>query len=202
MFIARTGLAILLIGYPVIIYFGLNYLDPRLFAGALITFAVLRLLLDKHSERTTGVASQSMPIYVAAILVAICLAALDPVLMLRFYPALVNAIFFAIFAASLIWPPSMIEKIARLTTPNLPEQGVRYTRTVTFVWCGFFVFNALVSVATTLWASMEVWALYNGLISYLLIAAIYSVEYLIRRRVRRKNEVRERTESWPQQRQI
>ena len=62
---------------------------------------------------------------------------------------------------------------------------MEYTRTVTKVWLGFFVFNGAVALATALWASDAVWALYNGLIAYCLIGILGGAEWLVRRRVRR-----------------
>jgi uncharacterized membrane protein len=35
-----------------------------------------------------------------------------------------------------------------------------------------------------LWASERVWALYNGLIAYLLIGTLFAVEWLVRQRVK------------------
>ena len=54
----------------------------------------------------------------------------------------------AVFAVSLRFPPSAVERIARLSDPDLPPQGVAYTRRVTQVWCGFFVFNGAAALAT------------------------------------------------------
>ena len=45
-------------------------------------------------------------------------------------------------------PQSLVERLARLQTPNLNTQAIQYTRRVTQVWCGvfclkYFAFNAL-----------------------------------------------------------
>src|SRR3546814_1801752 len=56
---------------------------------------------------------------------------------LRFYPVCINALMFALFFLSLLQPPSMIERFARIVEPNLPETGVWYTRQVTKIWCAF-----------------------------------------------------------------
>ena len=90
----------------------------------------------------------------------------------------------AVFAISLRYPPSAIERLARLQEPDLPESGVRYTRRVTQVWCGFFIVNGSIALATVLWASDAAWALYNGLIAYLLMGLLFAAEWLVRRRVR------------------
>ena len=89
-----------------------------------------------------------------------------------------------VFAASLAFPPTAVERIARLSEPDLPPSGVAYTRRVTQVWCGFFVLNGALALATALWMSDRAWALYNGLIAYGLIGLLFGVEWLVRQRVR------------------
>jgi uncharacterized membrane protein len=74
--------------------------------------------------------------------------------------------------------------LARLREPDLPPHAVVYVRRVTQVWCGFFLLNGSVALATALWASERVWALYNGLIAYLLIGTLFAVEWLVRQRVK------------------
>jgi uncharacterized membrane protein len=114
------------------------------------------------------------------------LSAVDAGLAMRLYPVLMNAAMLAAFAWSLAQPPSMIERFARLHEPDLPESGVRYTRTVTFVWCGFFILNGAVALWTALQASLELWALYNGLIAYGLMGALLGGEFLVRGFVRKR----------------
>jgi uncharacterized membrane protein len=105
--------------------------------------------------------------------------------LLRFYPVAVNAGMLLLFGATLLRPPSMIERIARLTEKHLPPEAVRYTRVVTRVWCGFFVVNGAIALATALLADLTLWTLYNGVIAYLLIALLFAGEMVVRRRVRR-----------------
>ena len=81
---------------------------------------------------------------------------------------------------------TMVERLARLTTPDLPEQGVRYTRKVTLVWCLFFIANGACSGWTIWQGDLALWSLYNGLISYLLMGALMGGEWLIRQRVMKR----------------
>ncbi|GGP21754.1 hypothetical protein [Silvimonas iriomotensis] len=103
----------------------------------------------------------------------------------RLYPVLVNLAMLIVFALSLKAPQTMIERIARLTEPDLPESGVRYTRRVTVAWCVFFAANGLIALATALYGDARVWSIYNGLIAYGLIGLMLGGEWLIRQRVRR-----------------
>ena len=72
-----------------------------------------------------------------------------------------------------------------MTEPQLPEVAVRYTRTVTQVWAGFFLANGLVVVALNIWAPLSWWTLYTGLIAYGLMGLLFAGEWLVRQRVRR-----------------
>jgi uncharacterized membrane protein len=105
-----------------------------------------------------------------------------------YYPVLVNAALLVVFAASLVSPPSIVERIARLREPDLPQAGVVYTRRVTLVWTVFFALNGAVALYTAMFATLETWALYNGLIAYLLIGTVFAVELLVRTVVRARLE--------------
>ena len=89
--------------------------------------------------------------------------------------------FLIVFSYSLLKPPSVIERLARLQEPDLPEEGVIYTKKVTLVWCVFFVFNILASLYTVFYTSTEIWTLYNGLISYVLMGTLFLSELLYRK---------------------
>jgi uncharacterized membrane protein len=79
----------------------------------------------------------------------------------------------------------MVERMARLREPELSPAGVRYTRKVTWVWVGFFIFNAGTSAALTLWARLSWWTLYNGLLVYFIMGVLFGGEWLLRQRLRR-----------------
>ncbi|MGS0706379.1 septation protein IspZ [Acinetobacter sp. ANC 3781] len=110
---------------------------------------------------------------------------------LKMYPVFMSVGACMIFASTLVKPPSMIERFARLAEPDLPETGVIWTRKVTIVWCIFFVLNALVALATVLFAPMQIWVLYNGFISYLLMGLLLLGEFILRKRQQRLNQIQE-----------
>lgn len=103
---------------------------------------------------------------------------------MRAYPIAVNTVMLCLFFSSLLHGQTFIERLARLQEPDLPPAGVRYTRHVTQAWCGFFIANGSLAAWTALYADLAVWTLYNGLISYLLMALMFGAEWLVRRRVR------------------
>jgi uncharacterized membrane protein len=101
---------------------------------------------------------------------------------------LVNAALLVAFAASLASPQSAIERIARLRDPELPPAAVAYTRRVTIVWSVFFALNGAAALYTALFTTLETWALYNGLIAYVLIGTVFAVELAIRTAVKARLE--------------
>lgn len=107
---------------------------------------------------------------------------------LKFYPVMINLGMLGLFGWSLINPPPIIERLARLSEPELPDYAIHYTRMVTIVWLAFFAINATVAGALALFASDEHWALYNGGIAYLIIGLIFIVERLYRNYYRSKHE--------------
>ncbi|MEJ6005053.1 hypothetical protein WG899_05810 [Paucibacter sp. AS339] len=161
--------------YPLLVYFGLGRFEPRWLALLLAGLALLRALgsPDRFWRWAAG----------AAMLLAGVTAFANTAMPLKLYPVLVNTVLLLVFGASLFNPPSAIERLARLREPDLDARGVAYTRRVTQVWCVFFVFNGSVALATGLWASDAVWALYNGLLSYGLIGLLLGGEWLWRQHV-------------------
>jgi uncharacterized membrane protein len=102
------------------------------------------------------------------------------------YPVVVNVLLLALFSFTLVRPPSAIERIARLRTAEFPPSAVAYTRKATIAWAVFFALNATASLYTVLGASLETWALYNGLVSYLLIGCMFLGELAVRTWLQRR----------------
>lgn len=107
---------------------------------------------------------------------------------LKLYPVFMSLGALFIFAGTLIRPPSMIERFARLAEPELPQEGVQWTRKVTMVWCGFFCINAVIACMTVFFAPTKIWVLYNGFISYLLMGVLLLGEFLLRKRQQRLHQ--------------
>jgi uncharacterized membrane protein len=149
-------------------------------AGLLLLTALTRLPTLKASRMGRWLVTGAL------LLVALTLWS-NHLLPLKLYPFLMNVLTLGLFGYSLIYPPSMVERIARLTEPDLPPEAVGYTRRVTQVWCGFFIVNGSIALYTALWASQEAWSLYNGVIAYLLMGVLFGGEYLIRLRFRKRH---------------
>lgn len=176
-------LMLVMLLFPAIIYFGLERLGPRGLGLALAAACLARLaFLVKgkalHAGRSLGIGAA----LAGAVLASGAWVFGDAGLLL-FYPVLVNGMLFVIFAVSLLKPPTIVERLARLREPDLPEMAVAYTRGVTKLWCGFFVLNGSIALATAIRADIEIWTLYNGLVAYLLMGALFGAELLVRRKM-------------------
>lgn len=169
-------LALATLAYPLAVYLGFGRIEPFWLGLVLLALMLVRAWAARDVVWLFAGAG-------AALLGVLGMWG-NSWLPLKLYPAVVNAVLLVVFAASVVRPPTVIERIARLREPALPAAAVAYTRTVTMVWCGFFVFNGLAALGTALWASNEIWVLYNGLIAYVLMGALFGVEWLVRRRVK------------------
>lgn len=168
--------------YPLIVYLSLGHIEPRYLALLLLALGGLRWLAGGAQV------VQTRWFALVALTLAASTALLNASLPLKLYPVLVNAVLFAVFGLSLARGPNIAERLARLQDPELDARALAYTRRVTQVWCGFFVLNGGLALAAALWASEEVWALYNGLIAYGLIGLLMGGEWLLRRALRAKYE--------------
>lgn len=173
------GLGLLLAGllYPFAVYYGMEHFAPWQFGLLLGGLWLARAL-------TGGRRPGSLWMAVAAIAFCLLLALFDSPLLLRWYPVLISGFMLALFGLSLKYGPPVVERLARLSEPELPDNAIRYTRQVTIAWCVFFLCNGLLAAALTLWAPLSWWMLYNGLISYGLMGLLFAVEWLLRQRVR------------------
>lgn len=176
----RTAASVALkIAYPVVILAFLRVGSPRFIGVALLALLWLQRWLGAGSigallarfTRLEWAAALAMTGLSATIAVT------DSESLLRAYPIVVNASMLVAFGATLFGGgASMIEKFARVRRPELDASAVRYTRRVTQVWCAFFAINGTVSAAYALWGSRAQWALYNGVITYLLIGVLIAGE--------------------------
>ena len=173
------GLGLLLAGllYPFAVHFGMTHFAPWQFA---LLLGVLWLARAVTGGRRPGSLWMSLVVLVFFALLAL----FNSPVLLRWYPVLISACMLSLFGLSLKFGPPMVERLARLREPVLPDIAIHYTRQVTQVWCLFFLFNGLVAASLTLWAPLSWWTLYNGLIAYGLMGLLFAIEWLIRQKVR------------------
>jgi uncharacterized membrane protein len=174
-------LAIVGVAYPVLVCFGLQVLPPSTVVIGLLMLVGLRLLLGQH-----GIAKSLTYVCWIAMSGLVLLAVWEPLAALKAYPVLLSLGLAGLFGYSLIHPPTVVERIARIRDPNLPDSATRYLRNVTVVWFGFFIVNASVSTWAALSGDLTLWTFYNGFVSYVLIGALFIGEFVLRSYLRRR----------------
>ncbi|HDG7918247.1 TPA: hypothetical protein PCK47_003786 [Klebsiella quasipneumoniae] len=177
---------ILLLAWPFIIWFGLAHNSLQ---GLLPLMALMLFLRFRQTRRRAGALSVVTQI-VAVAGMTLCIASylLKTHQLLLFYPVVVNSMMLAVFGGSLWSTMPIIERLARLREPDLPERAVRYTRRVTQIWCAFFIINGGIALFTALYGDLSLWTAWNGMISYLLMGTLMAGEWLVRQRVIKRDK--------------
>lgn len=174
--LAGTAAAGVSLSYPWIVL-GLYGNSPLL---VVLWVAVLGVWLLTGREPS---AKLRAAIFCAAVMLA-ALALAGPVsgqALAKFYPVIISMALLVVFAGSLMRPPSVIERAVRRSGRQVPAQASRYMRWVTIVWVVFFAVNGALAAWLAVFGAVQDWALYNGLVSYLIIGAIMGLELAIRR---------------------
>lgn len=173
--------AIGLILYPFFVGYALSHGQYIWVSAVLIALGVLRLFSKGNALL--------WPLTGFAILCGGLSLILKDHAWLKLYPVFMSIGAFIIFASTLIKPPSMIERFARLAEPDLAPEGVAWTRQVTKVWCGFFCLNAAIALITVFGMPMKIWVLYNGFLSYVLMGLLMLGEFILRKRQQRIHQM-------------
>ena len=179
----KTWVALAMLGgiaYPFLVYFTMNTLPLWAFFVIGLSLIALRLY---SLRRKVSVTKAFWGFCVVGLLLAL-LFVHDELAAVQAYPVLISLTVASVFGYSLLFPPTLVERIARLTEPDLSAGGIVYTRRVTWIWFVFLIMNAAVSLSTILWGSMSQWTLWNGLVSYLLMGMLFVCEYAVRKIVK------------------
>ena len=154
--------------YPLGVWACLHAGHPAWAAAAVASVALATSLL-RRSRASLACAG------IAALLATLTAVSSDA-FAVKLYPVIVNAVMLSVFAASLTSGQSVCERFARLRHKELPPRAVAYCRGATVAWCLFFIVNGAVALDSALWRSDDWWALYNGLIAYILMGCMFAAE--------------------------
>lgn len=172
--VVASGLA-----YPLLVYAGLSYFEPRTLAIALGLGVGVRVAGIAWGRPGVDVRRLLLaPVAVGVVLVVT--GVFNEGRIFLFVPALINLALLVSFAHTLREGPSMIETYARLQVDDLDEAECEYAVRATRVWCGFFLVNGGIALWLAVQASVGVWAFYTGLLSYVLMGLLFATEFLYR----------------------
>ena len=174
--LAAVVLALVSVAYPFLWYFGRNTDGGFLWLALLMAgLWAFRAIFKK--EKAQKVFSFLIALFFIALFIL-----RQPEIM-YWYPVLMNGIMLIIFGISLFSKQSLIERIARLQNPDLPEKGIIYTRKITQIWCGFFIINGIIAALLIIFKQFELWAIYTGMIAYILMGLLLGGEWLYRKKI-------------------
>jgi uncharacterized membrane protein len=171
----------MLLAWPFLVWFGLTHNSLHWLLPLMALLLVFRLRQGRNVAAPMRFVIQSAAL--AGIALCIASALLKSHQLLLFYPVVINLVMLSVFGGSLFTAMPLVERLARLQHPDLPPTGVRYTRRVTQVWCVFFIGNGAIALCTALHGDMPLWTLWNGMVAYVLMGMLMAGEWLIRRRV-------------------
>lgn len=176
----RAVFIVCIAAYPFIILFGLRHLPPSAFGLALLVLLAMRYGVLLPSERPI-----LLPMLLIFLTYALTATVSQSETMLLYYPAVVNFTLSAVFLNSLRQGDPLLLRIIRARGWPVSEHGPKYLYRLTGIWAVFFIINGLVSIWTST-LSLEIWTLYNGFLSYCLVAVLVGVEYVFRRYYKRR----------------
>lgn len=169
-----------LVAYPILVH-GLlssaNSSDSKLRLLWLAVPFLASLLLGAKSSRT--ISRVAGPILALLLIgAAVWVNTTAPLLLV---PIAINGTFLYTFGATLLSPPPLIERFARLQHADLNAAEIRWCRSWTVVWVAFFTVNIVVATALALTGQVRLWTLYNGLLSYIVMGCLFGIEYTMRK---------------------
>lgn len=170
-----VSFAVVSIAYPAIVYFGIQTLSPAFFAIVLLLIGVGRFCVAKDRRETTQVV-----LLTVAVTYSLVLMINGSRHFLMLYPVVISTCVGAVFLASLRQSESLIERLARLSGKEITPRAKRYTRKLTLIWATLLFLNAGVALYLAYFASIEQWALYCGLLSYIIFSGFFALEFTYR----------------------
>jgi len=174
-----TALAIATLLYPGIVYVTRTVVPPLAFVAVALALIGLRLATLRSPIDQVWRA----PFVIAATGIVL-LAALDTPLAVKAYPVAVSLAAASVFGATLLHPPSLIERFARLREVDLPPAAHSYCRKVTIVWTVWLSANTIIAAILALPGNDAAWALWTGLVAYLIMGALFACEIVVRHIIR------------------
>lgn len=175
---------VVMLAYPLVVYLHIESVSPRWYAFALLVLVGLRFVVLGNTRQLSN---WMMLILAAVFCVAVML--LESVTLLTFYPVLMNVGMGLMFITSLADEQSLIEKFARAGGKQPPEAARGYLRALSLSWGVLLLLNGVASAYTAWFTSLSVWALYNGLISYLVMGGFAAIEYAYRGYYKKRHNI-------------
>lgn len=169
----------LALGYPVLAHLAVIFEEARLQWLALVWLLAISLwgaLLARRAWAWLVLGASAAALYGLVVMGGGLYALYVP-------PAAIPAALFIVFARSLrSGAEPFITRVATIMRGEpLPAVLVEYTRHVTVLWCWVFVVMFTSAVVLAIWATPELWSLMTNAVHYLVLGAVFVLEFAYRR---------------------
>ncbi len=170
--------AVVIFLYPVIVVVGLTTIGVRWTALVLLTLVGRRIIahIIANREGTRVILWQAVAM---GLIIGAAAVSKSP-FALRVAPFIISLTFITVFTTSLKTMP-IIERFARLKSPDLSDAEVAYCRKLTKVWVGVLLANSLLVFSAAFIENKLLWTLIVGPASYALLGSVFVVEYPYRK---------------------
>jgi len=154
-------------------------LDQAIWAAAYL-FIVIYLNSLKFFSHYRYI-RQSITVLLFAVLIYILFHIQQNVWVVYLPPVLTPAWLAFVFLGSMWQQQAFISQIAeRIEGKPLDQRHLRYTRRLTVIWGGVFVLMICEAVLLAMFASFEVWSWWVHIGNYIIVAALFLIEFISR----------------------
>jgi uncharacterized membrane protein len=172
-----------LVASPFVLYWTLTHHDVAVAAFTLIAWAVVRtipVLMSAKREQKWA----ALQLSAIALVFAATGWVLDSGVWLLVLPSATQATFGLTFLRSVDRKRSrtpLIEHFARMVKAELSVDEQAHCRRWTVIWGCYLLVLAALGLVLAYAATLEVWTLYVGFVNYVLVGALFAIEYVIRK---------------------
>ncbi|HEV7556831.1 MAG TPA: hypothetical protein VGO00_15300 [Kofleriaceae bacterium] len=170
---------VFLFASPWVLYWTLSQGDVKVASITLVAWVVVRtipiVMAAKQEQRR---AAMQLPA-IALVFALLGWISHDGTWLLVL-PAATQATFGLTFLRSLSGTP-LIEHFARMVKPELTAGEQAHCRAWTRVWGYYLIALAALGLVLAMVASLAVWTIYVGVISYVLVGVLFAIEYVVRK---------------------
>ncbi len=164
---------------PFVLYWTLTNHDIVVAGLMLVGWVIVRTIpIFLSAKKEQRHAALRLP--AIALVFALLGIAFDHHLFLLILPSATQATFGLTFLRSLTTTP-LIEHFARMVKSELSAGEIVHCRRWTRVWGYYLLVLAAIGLVLAVTVSLKVWTLYVGILSYVLIGVMFSVEYVVRK---------------------
>ena len=158
------------VAYPFMIFYALQQNIAVRFLGLVLLLVVIFSFINTKNKY----------LFILGLALCFLIILFNQEIFLKLYPVLMNISVCAIFALSLKTTPLVTQFAKKMRKEPLDTRTLTYTKNVTMAWAIFMFINTIISLITV-FLSNEIWVIYNGFISYILIGLMMLVEYFVRK---------------------